>query len=895
MSKMYSYRLHNHPLERQSSKGQARFTRDELEEMTTFELRNICYKERLVEGIAGTLDREELIRTILKFRGMQHTLRIEHYRKGGFERIVSVLGRYLNAQKPDHGSIRVPARIVLYQGIRLGLLDNYVIEAGPGLGENVLLVNDNGELCGILNVKGQEDEPGKYLLTAPSHWEYRMTANQNYSLYFTRRQDSDYLYHAYYSDRPLIPANLHYYRVPVAELEIRIPEPTDTVLAIDFGTSNTTAGAYLGSGYGQALQPEDHGLRNQDRLFGQNTPYRKRDEINYVVFPNVTDKQEQWLELLPTLAAAADCADADNVRMVYGYDALAYIQRNGHNSRATVFRGMKRWVNDYERTEELMDAAGNTAYLSRGDILKGYMSYVVETAEQQFKCRFTHLHISSPVKLKTQFLDMFTRMLPEYKIETEDALDEGMSVLYNTIADQIDKGTYVDGEEYQALVIDCGGGTTDLSSCRFSIHEGRISYGLDIHTSYENGDTNFGGNNITYRIMQWMKIVFAEWYSGQQRRIDMDALIDIPGAELFRYVDEYGIRAVYEGMEARYLEAEKIIPTKYRDYEQHSRDEYQRVRGNFYFLWAMADQMKQEFFRKTGILRSRFHDDSEMTMDSDIKITRVDRWFLSVAEPDGRLRNEYRPPDVVFNIREINQLIKADIYEIVRKFLDEFYQDGRLQDFSIIKLTGQSCRIDVFREALKEFVPGRSIEFRQKTKENSQVPDLKLACLRGAIRYLNAKKIGMIKPVLTNETPAIPYSVTAYTHTRQEMTLIRSLERGQTFGNVSRPQHTTEIEFLVWADDGSLRHRYVYKGWADSFRPVVYEEIEEMYGAYIIQDETDSISNGETKFFVFAGEQRWGFNIVPVMRDNEQLYVADRQFFAFENDLSELDFFDGTK
>ncbi|ANF97588.1 hypothetical protein [Paenibacillus bovis] len=895
MNKTYSYRLHNHPLEPQSSKGQARFTREELEEMTTFELRNICYKERLVEGIAGTLDREELIRTILKFRGMQNTLRIEQFRKGGFERIQSVLGRYLNAQKPDHGSIKVPARIVLYQGIRLGRLDGYKIESGTVIGENVLLVNGNGELCGILNVKMIEDQPGKYLLSAPSHWEHRITSNQNYSLYFTRRQDSDYLYHAYYSDRPLIPSNLHYYRVPVAELEIRMPEPTDTVLAIDFGTSNTTAGAYLGSGYGSMIQREDSPVRSTDRLLGESNAYRTQDAVNYVVFPNVTDKQEQWLELLPTLAAAADCADPDNVRLVYGYDALAYIQRNGHNSRATVFRGMKRWVNDYERVEELMDAAGNTAYLSRSEILKGYISYVVETAEQQFKCRFEHLHISSPVKLKTQFLDMFNQILPDYRIEMNDALDEGMAVLYNTIADQIDKGTYIDGEEYQALVIDCGGGTTDLSSCRFSIHEGRISYGLDIHTSYENGDTNFGGNNITYRIMQWMKIVFAEWYSGQQRRIDMDALIDIPGAELFRYVDEYGIKAVYEGMDARYLEAEKIIPTKYRDYEHHSRDEYQRVRGNFYFLWAMADQMKQEFFRKTGILRSRFQDDNETILDSDIKITKVDRWFLSISEPDGRLRNEYRPPDVVFNIREINQLIKADIYEIVRKFLDEFYQDGRLQDYSIIKLTGQSCRIDVFREALKEFVPGRSIEFRQKAKENSQVPDLKLACLRGAIRYLNAKKIGMIKPVLTNEIPAIPYSVSAYTHTRQEKMLIRSLERNRTYGNVSRPQHTSEIEFFVWADDGSLRHRYIYKGWAPSFRQVVYEEIAEMYGDHIIQDETDSISNGETKFFVFAGDQRWGFNVVPVLRENEQLYVANRQFFAFENDLSELDFFDGTK
>ncbi len=95
---------------------------------------------------------------------------------------------------------------------------------------------------------------------------------------------------------------------------------------------------------------------------------------------------------------------------------------------------------------------------------------------------------------------MFQQLLPEYTIETDHALDEGMAVLYNTIANQIEKNQFLDNEEYHALVIDCGGGTTDLSSCRFQIRDNRISYKLDIQTTYENGETNFGGNNITYRI-----------------------------------------------------------------------------------------------------------------------------------------------------------------------------------------------------------------------------------------------------------------------------------------------------------------------------------------------------------------------------------------------------------
>ncbi|MBJ8192785.1 molecular chaperone, partial [Bacillus cereus] len=97
----------------------------------------------------------------------------------------------------------------------------------------------------------------------------------------------------------------------------------------------------------------------------------------------------------------------------------------------------------------------------------------------QFKGRVRKLHFSAPVKLQPQFIEMFSDILPDYRIEPEDALDEGLAGLYNTLADQMERGTFADGEEYQALVIDCGGGTTDLASCRFRIEDGRIAYKLD--------------------------------------------------------------------------------------------------------------------------------------------------------------------------------------------------------------------------------------------------------------------------------------------------------------------------------------------------------------------------------------------------------------------------------
>lgn len=635
------------------------YTRVELMEMTTFQLRNICYKEKLVTGLINTLTRDELIDKILRYRGAEENPLIKESKDGGFERVEAAVQQYLKTPLSDNGEIKIPAKMSLYSGMKIDKPDQYFVETGGFLVEsNVLLVNEQLDLCGILHVIKDDQQPNKYYFAADEALEIRKTNNKNYSFIFLRKQDSEYIYKTYYQETPpLPPTNLHYYKVPIPDLEIKQLETTDAILAIDFGTTNTTAGVYLESDY--VSSPCSHDLLN-DRI--------QLNSINFVQFPDPLH-QNEWIEVVPTVMTVADCSNQDQVSYYYGYEALKMMKKNSYTSLATKFQGIKRWVSNYAKLEEIMDANGNTALVPRSQILREFMLYIIQMAEHQFKCRFKHLHISSPVKLKNQFLDMFQTILPEYNIETEHALDEGMAVLYNTIANQIENNSFLDGKEYKALVIDCGGGTTDLSSCKFRIEDGHISYKIDIHTTYENGDTNFGGNNITYRIFQFMKIVFANYYSrGGKSAYDIDALIDIPGKDIYRYVDDHGgVDEVYKQFEKAFSDAEYIIPTRFKEYENRTRDEYLRVRNNYYFLWEMAEEMKKEFFRKTGILRSRFYSDSDMQHDSDLNVTAVDRWCLSLLE-NNQFKEVYDYPNVFFNIKEINHLIKADIYDIVREF-----------------------------------------------------------------------------------------------------------------------------------------------------------------------------------------------------------------------------------
>ena len=53
--------------------------------------------------------------------------------------------------------------------------------------------------------------------------------------------------------------------------------------------------------------------------------------------------------------------------------------------------------------------------------------------------------------------------------------------------------------------------------------------------------------------------------------------------------------------------------------------------------------------------------------------------------------------------------------------------------------------------------------------------------------------------------------------------------------------------------------------------------------------------NNEIKFFVWAEEELWGFYVLAVLRENDELYIGKEKLCYFENDEWEKNFFDGMK
>lgn len=853
-----------------------RYYAADLELMTILQLREICHKEKIVQGIIDPMDKEELIRVILRYRGADEYFLIQKRNETGWNSLGNAL-RQSKIQGKREMTLCCSSKITAYDGIGIGFNDNYVLPYDSRfVGTNAFIASGNGQLCAILNIVPLGKDRTQMYLTKSEEVFCQESEVKNYSLYCLSQRDSKLLYEIYHGQRSSLPEYMEAYQIPLMDFEVRKPVSLFMPIAIDFGTANTTVGVYLDN-----LYFEHVGFHDGEKGL-------KENDVNYARFYNTVEGWEET-NLCPSVVGVRSVQNK-NPQYVFGYEAIRLANSSYIDEGFCVFYDIKRWIQDYNKQEEITDREGHRAFVSRKDILKAYFEEILRVVQNQFKCKVTQIHISSPVKHKNQFQRLFQEILPGYAIE-KDMLDEGVSVLYQTISDMIQRNKIIYGQEYQALIVDCGGGTTDLSSCRFRVWDNRVAYQIKIETAYENGDTDFGGNNLTYRIMQLLKIAVVN-QSGKSRLKSVASILEQYDTDVFRYVDQYGADSLYRELEDIYKEAENILPTRFRGFENRSRGEYYKVKNNFYFLFQLAETVKKEFYNKIGTLRIALS--SEELNESATTWIPADKWKLSIQGKEGlEVIKDF--PTVYLNIYEIEILLKADIYEIICQFMERMYEQEALEEYSIIRLTGQSCKIDIFRDVLKEFVPGRVIHMKKNKGDLSHDFGLKLTCVDGALKYLRDKKYGFADVDISADEPALPYRITAFTHKGEEVVLIHRLRRNSKSGMISRNMENLTLELYLKDMSGKNRYQYTCQTSLKDFRQVTWEKIYETYGDHIVQADTDDIVGNEVRFFVWSKPEAWSFLVVPIYRRENMLFMGSEQEFFFEHEGWVQNFFDGTK
>jgi hypothetical protein len=851
----------------------ASYRLDDLQRMTLFQLRDVCESEIIIDAAIDRLDREALIDVIMKFRGSRERLLLSGYASERLERLQDELRRVKLTELPRE-SLRLPTKLSLFDGLDTDFFDGYRVTYLPELdGVNALVVNRDGDICAVLRVVSF---PGhdELFITRSAEFPCLEAEVHDYRLLLFPQKLSDDVTRLYYGALSGLPGEVQAYVVPLLAFEVCAPEESDMPLAVDFGTSNTAAGVYLSDAdYGRIERHIQQGIL-------------RPNSVNHLRF---LTPEGGVVPVLPTVIGVRRI-DGDAVLYNCGFEATAMTDSGYLGQDVCVFYDIKRWAADFDGVETLSDGAGHQKAVRRKQIIRAYLEHIIRSAEQRFKRRFKKLFLSYPVKQRERFVSLYREIFSDYDILENEMFDEGIAVLYGVMGTLIDEKKYRDGERFNALILDCGGGTTDQSSASFTIRSGSVAYDIDIETSYENGDTDFGGNNLTFRIMQLLKIEAASQITGNGERLAK--LTAGFSYEQYRDDDHPGGESAYTELERLYADAEAVIPTRYREYEfgAGGRDEYYKVLGNFHYLFALAESVKKSFFENDQILRIAISSDSETPQADTIHI-RARRWALA-ARTRGELTILKRFPAMSLNTHQVRAVFRADIYDIIRRFVGRLYENGQLDTYNIVKLTGQSCKIGLFRDALKEYVPGVRIEQRRDSQSDSF--SLKLSCLDGAIRYLRDNRRGLARVNIRYGSPALPYILSAYTHDGERITLIESLDRNRIHGTVSRSMAAAEVELTLSDARGAEKFTYSVTCDPGSFRKVTYEQIEAEYGAHIPQSDVDTIESGEVRYFVRADVGQWGFSIVPISRRGEDLFMGVRQLRSFENDSWMVNYFDGT-
>lgn len=637
------------------------------------------------------------------------------------------------------------SKLEVYQDLPITILDNLDMTVSPGLDLYygcVLLVNPaTGRVAGLGHIeiglkRNSDHEYSPHLIFAAEDLDYEVFLHQNRFNLVLFPADSEKTLHSretYTGKALIVPVGAEYHDVP----------ESDTVLCIDFGTSNTTAGTFGVAG-------------ETDRA------------PTLVRFQDVTQNKPALSHLLPTMVYVQSCGGGLPPVYKFGFEAKKELIDHDYIPTASCLFEIKRWLTSLGNVEPLEDEQGGSdKNVLRKDIIFAYLQYVITAAEAQFKKRFKKLHFTAPVKQKSAFLgsleDMFAHT-DKNIISYGESLDEGIAVVYHYIKKALQPPMDRGAEDLDVFIVDCGGGTTDLASCHCEYERSEIFDSLRLKPGYVNGDSNFGGNNITYRVLQMLKIKIASKLLNQES-IDMQKLVDLDEDGILLKIDsgddqnvsggaELAKQEIYKKFQEAYDAAEAIIPTRFNDY-QHQREKEQ-VRRNFYYLWKIAEAIKIEFYKAKSNLVNLDQEDPRIYAGD------MENYYLMVRLSGGTFTRLGSPMhEIPVTFKEVERILCPDIYSLLRLLLGKERPGGKALTEYRYRLSGQSCKIDLFHNLLKEFIPGKYLRKGQsvgESVESTGSESLKEYCIRGSIEFVSDKHFGDLELIF--EEPDIRHVYT---------------------------------------------------------------------------------------------------------------------------------------
>lgn len=764
-------------------------------------------------------------------------------------------------------------------------------------GATAILSQNEHELAAVGSLQLHEGET--HILLQEKNIDYEIFRQQNnfYIALFPQTAQEKFERGGYYGGEVYLVE---------CQVDLKQLEKARPALCIDFGTSNTTVGSY--------------GIKNPD----SNDP-----EI--VEFLDETGDEPQTRKMIPTVVYIESFSN-DKIKYLFGYEAMKKVIEKDYNPTASVFYEIKRWINNINEIETVTDEKGRKATVSHREIIRAYLQHVLNLAEQYFERRFTKLHFTAPVKLKDSFIEEMSKIFTgnsRMVIGAGLAIDEGIAIIYNHISEQMkndllsekstkNKKISEGHKRRKVFIIDCGGGTTDLASCEYSLDTDGYSKNLNIVTKFENGDSNFGGNNVTFRILQLLKIKLAQKLQNAEE-CSVQTLIDDEN-KLLTVIDRNHAentppkddrKLVYKKFDEEYEKAEKFVPTKFG--EENLIKKKSQLKRNFYYLWQMAEAYKIQFYRANMDFVSV---DFNKPEDRKIGIPDDDKYYLFVRKtPDGELEKVMNPMSgIEITNNDIHRLLYADIYSLLKNVLyayDANDNEQELLKYHHYKLSGQSCKITLFNELLKEFIPGKYLRYGDDRADSPDSSELKLACINGGIYYMRDTEFGAIKPRITMEKPNLIYDVCKVNVDGNVETYMLKKDSPKIEPTVDViSSEATRVKYIVISQNGKKQNNIDFLIDRGPGRPTNTTDIKidikrrtndenEEIGKYVTDKLTDINFKGDNErvfaLFTVPSKTGYGFYVYCFRVENHgtrYYYTQEPKYFSFENTALET-FFDG--
>ncbi|MGL5981847.1 MAG: hypothetical protein ACRCZR_00850 [Cetobacterium sp.] len=780
--------------------------------------------------------------------------------------------------------VDVPNQIEIFEGAEITEKDEKCISSDKKLAP-IVVVSVENEFCGYMSIK--EKNSKLYLNLDPKNIKLDKLINRAFcDLNFFKYEDMSSLTTAVDFSKEIA--------VTKEDCKIKVNkfEVSDKRLCIDFGTTNTALGIYT-----------------------------DKEEIELVTFVDVLNGGEES-KVIPSTVWIDDCS-GDVIKYIYGYEARKKILDSNFKFKNTVFYEIKKWIGEsLDIIETVVDEKGYQKEINRKEIVSGFLEYIISAADNHFKCKFSKLHMTAPVKLKNQYIETYRTILEEkgYKVaKVENSLDEGVAVIYNNIREIV--RTFLDklevGESFpkdsgiedlkddqvKISIIDVGGGTTDVASCDYSFEKTTHGCKLNITTNFENGDSNFGGNNITFRILQYLKIKLANYFEGKE--IGIEELIDLNETEILDKIEANKKEDIYKTFETKYEEASRIVPTDFNKNEVfNTKKSIEGIKKNYYQLWEMADTMKKEFFKRTDVLMIDLKKEDKAS--KKIRIPKFEEIEFFVNK-DGRLESISELPNLSVSIKEIEKLIYGEIYNVLKNIFREENKD--IFKSHRFRLSGQTCKINLFSELIKEFIAGRNLRKTGINKEKaSDSLDLKLYCIKGSIFYINDIERGVIDAKIKNNQANFNHKISIVRGAETEILSRSSINIQQyEYGKV------TEAKFKIYDIDNNYVKDCIYKfkkpetenppiKMEDILAHVTGENIYDIRFEEELKKRREELKNHLENsrdlgriLVTVPSNFGFGFKVLDIFKDKGEFLLLNSEEFNFEKDTAETSFFNGGK